>query len=92
MVQSGSICVADYTVARCQVNGGGCKDIFALSLPGVIPDRSINYFIAAAACRNSEKCMLRSAECQATIAPNGSRTKCKSDLDAYDMVANVVEY
>ena len=45
----------DYTDAECQFNGGGCKNIFALSLPGVIPARSINYFIAAAACRNSGK-------------------------------------
>ena len=45
----------DYTDAQCQFNGGGCKNIFALSLPDVIPARSINYFIAAAACRNSGK-------------------------------------
>ena len=55
----------DYTDAQCQFNGGGCKNIFALSLPGVIPARSINYFIAAAACRNSGKRLPSNAEWQA---------------------------
>src|SRR5215510_8405306 len=35
----------DYTDAQCQFNGGGCKNIFALSLPGVTPAHTINYFI-----------------------------------------------
>ena len=55
----------DYTDAQCQFNGGGCKNIFALSMPGVIPARSINYFIAAAACRNSRKRLPSNAEWQA---------------------------
>ena len=55
----------DYTDAQCQFNGGGCKDIYALSLPAVIPARSINYFIAAAACRNSGKRLPSNAEWQA---------------------------
>ncbi len=55
----------DYTDAQCLFNGGGCKNIFALSLPGVIPARSINYFIAAAACRNSRKRLPTNAEWQA---------------------------
>ena len=105
----------DYTDAQCQFNGAGCKNIFALSLSGVIPARSINYFIAAAACRNSGKRMLTNAEWQAaalgtpdpwpqtdpanecnlenpTIALTGSRSKCKSDIEAYDMVGNVIEF
>ena len=55
----------DYTDAQCQFNGGGCKNLFALSMPGVIPARSINYFIAAAACRNSRKRLPSNAEWQA---------------------------
>ena len=55
----------DYTDAQCQFNGGGCKDIYALSMPAVIPARSINYFIAAAACRNSGKRLPSNAEWQA---------------------------
>ena len=55
----------DYTDAQCQFNGAGCKNIFAMSVPGVIPARSINYFIAAAACRNSGKRLPSNAEWQA---------------------------
>ncbi len=105
----------DYTDAQCQFNGGGCKNIFALSLAGVIPARSINYFIAAAACRNSAKRLPSNAEWQAaalgtpdpwpqddpanqcnlnspSIALTGSRTKCVSDVGAFDMVGNAIEF
>jgi len=105
----------DYTDAECQFNGGGCKNIFALSLPGVIPARSINYFIAAAACRNSGKRLPSNAEWQAaalgtpdpwpqddaanqcnlnsaTISLTGARSKCVSDVGAFDMVGNVIEF
>lgn len=105
----------DYTDAQCQFNGGGCKNIFAVSLPGVIPARSINYFIAAAACRNSGKRLPSNAEWQAaalgtpdpwpqtdpanqcnldspTISLTGARSKCVSDVGAFDMVGNVIEF
>jgi hypothetical protein len=35
----------DYTDAQCQFNGSGCKNIFALSIPVVIPALNINYFM-----------------------------------------------
>lgn len=105
----------DYTDAQCQFNGSGCKNIFALSIPGVIPARNINYFIAAAACRNSGKRLPSNAEWQAaalgtpdpwpqdnpaqqcnvggpSALPTGSRTKCVSDVGAFDMVGNVIEF
>lgn len=105
----------DYTDAECRFNGGGCTNIFALSLAGVIPARSINYFIAAAACRNSGKRLPSNAEWQAaalgtpdpwpqddpaeqcnvigaSALPTGSRNKCRSDVGAYDMVGNVIEF
>ena len=105
----------DYTDSQCQFNGGGCKNIFALSLGGVIPARSINYFIAAAACRNSGKRLPSNAEWQAaalgtpdpwpqddpaqqchlsgaSALPTGSRTQCVSDVGAFDMVGNVIEF
>jgi len=105
----------DYTDAQCQFNGGGCKNIFALSMPAVIPARSINYFIAAAACRNSGKRLPSNAEWQAaalgtpdpwpqgdpahecnvsgpSAVPTGSRFKCVSDVGAFDMVGNVIEF
>ena len=105
----------DYTDAQCQFNGGGCKNIYALSIAGVIPARSINYFIAAAACRNSGKRLPSNAEWQvaalgtpdpwpqddpaeqcnvmsASAVPTGSRNKCRSDVGAFDMVGNVIEF
>lgn len=105
----------DYTDAQCQFNGGGCKNLFALSIPGVIPARSINYFIAAAACRNSGKRLPSNAEWQAaalgtpdpwpqddpaeqcnvsgpSAVNTGTRSKCVSDVGAYDMVGNVIEF
>jgi Sulfatase-modifying factor enzyme 1 len=105
----------DYVNGQCQFNGGGCTDIYALSLPGVIPARSINYFIAAAACRNSGKRLPSNAEWQAAalgtpdpwpqsdpanecnldapnVAPTGSHSACVSDVGAYDMVGNVIEF
>jgi hypothetical protein len=105
----------DYTDAECQFNGGGCKNIFALSIPGVIPARSINYFIAAAACRNSGKRLPSNAEWQvaalgtpdpwpqddpaeqcnvsgSSAVATGTRSKCVSDVGAYDMVGNVIEF
>lgn len=105
----------DYIDAQCQFNGAGCTNIFALSLPGVIPARSINYFIAAAACRNSRKRLPSNAEWQAaalgtpdpwpqddpanqcnlhtpSATLTGSRSKCVSDVGAFDMVGNVIEF
>ncbi len=81
----------------------------------MIPARSINYFIAAAACRNSGKRLPTNAEWQAaalgtpdpwsqddpanqcnldspSIALTGSRSKCVSDVGAFDMVGNVIEF
>jgi hypothetical protein len=105
----------DYTDAECKFNGGGCKNVFALSIPGVIPARSINYFIAAAACRNSGKRLPSNAEWQSAalgtpdpwpqddptnqcnlntglISLTGARSTCVSDVGAYDMVGNVIEF
>jgi formylglycine-generating enzyme required for sulfatase activity len=105
----------DYTDAQCQFNGGGCKNIFALSLAGKTPAHTINYFIAAAACRNSGKRLPTNSEWQTaalgtpdpwpqtdpanecnletpSVSLTGSRSKCKSDVEAYDMVGNVIEF
>jgi Sulfatase-modifying factor enzyme 1 len=45
--------------------GSKCTNIFALSKPGVIPATEVNYFTAAAACRNSGKRLPTNAEWQA---------------------------
>jgi formylglycine-generating enzyme required for sulfatase activity len=55
----------DYMTLGCHFNGGGCKNLFAVSIAGVIPARTANYFIAAAACRNSFKRLPTNAEWQA---------------------------
>jgi hypothetical protein len=57
--------VADYQTLGCHLNGGGCKNLFAVSIPRVVPATATNYFIAAAACRNSGKHLLTNAEWQA---------------------------
>jgi hypothetical protein len=105
----------DYVDGQCQFNSAGCKNIFALSLPSVIPAHNINYFVAAAACRNSNKRLITNSEWQAaalgtpdpwpqddpanecnlespSVSLTGSRSKCVSDVEAYDMVGNVVEF
>jgi hypothetical protein len=56
---------SDWQIGGCKQNGAGCKNIFALSIRGVIPARNVNYFAAAAACRNSGKRLLTNAEWQA---------------------------
>jgi hypothetical protein len=55
----------DGAAIPCDLNGGGCKTIFALSLFNVIPANQVNYFIAAAACRNSGKRLPTNAEWRA---------------------------
>lgn len=105
----------DYTDAECNFNGGGCKNIFALSLPHRTPAHTINYFIAAAACRNSGKRLPTNAEWQAAalgtpdpwpqddpinqcnlnsaaLIVTGAHNDCVSDVGAYDMVGNVIEF
>lgn len=110
----------DYTDAQCKFNGGGCTNLFAFSKPKVIPARTINYFIGAAACRNSGKRLPTNAEWQTaalgtpdpwpqnsdpqydaaklcnlngpSATLTGARSQCKSDVDAFDMVGNVIEF
>jgi hypothetical protein len=48
-----------------QNTGANCTNIFALSLQNVTPAYQINYFTAAAACRNSGKRLPTNAEWQA---------------------------
>lgn len=53
----------DYETS-CLVNGAGCKNIYAVSIPGVIPSGYISWFQAAAAARNAGKRLPTSAEWQ----------------------------
>jgi len=49
----------------CPDTGAGCKNLYAVSIPGVFPSgAAINWFQAAAVCRNSAKRLLTNAEWQ----------------------------
>ena len=109
--------VDDYDSANCPNKGNGCKDLYAVSVPGVKPSTYITWFQAAAVCRNAHKSLLTNADWQVAALgtpdtggaddgvatcntddhePNrsnaGSRSACKSDIGAYDMVGNVWEW
>jgi formylglycine-generating enzyme required for sulfatase activity len=48
----------------CPETASGCVDFYAVSIPGVIPAQCVNYFRAAAICRNSGKRLLTNQEWQ----------------------------
>jgi hypothetical protein len=90
----------------CPDTGAGCKNLYAVSVPGVTPSRFINWFQAAAAARNSGKRLPTNQEWQAaalgtpdgapcavatSLQPTGS-PGCVSDVGAFDMVGNLVEW
>src|SRR5262249_54581803 len=49
----------------CPPTGNGCKYLYAVSIPGVYPSRSITWFQAAALCRHARKRLPTNAEWQA---------------------------
>lgn len=48
----------------CPDTGNGCKDYYAVSIPGVMPARYLTWFQALATCRNAGKRLLTNAEWQ----------------------------
>lgn len=50
--------------AACPNNADGCIDVYAVSMPGVIPADNITWFQASAACRNSGKRLVTNYEWQ----------------------------
>src|SRR5262245_3609880 len=65
--QLGLVYPPDY--APCALNGQNCTDdIFAVSLPGVLPSAFITWFQAQAACENARKRLPTNAEWQAAVA------------------------
>ncbi|MCX8072230.1 MAG: SUMF1/EgtB/PvdO family nonheme iron enzyme [Candidatus Binatia bacterium] len=59
----------EFSYEPCASDGQtGCSDIFAVSLPGVIPSRFITWFQAQQACKNSRKRLPSNAEWQAGVA------------------------
>ena len=86
---------------------GGCLNVYAVSIPGVMPASWGTWFQAAAAARNSSKRLATNQEWQVAAfgtpsgapcnvnssgpALTGSATACLSDVGAFDMVGNVAE-
>lgn len=97
----------DLAANGCPVSGNGCVNVYAVSIPGVTPSRSVNWFQAVAAARNSHKRLPTNQEWQAaalgtpegdpcnvdsaTFWNTGSAPGCISDVGAFDMVGNVGE-
>jgi len=52
----------------CPASGNGCTDIYAVSIPGVVPSRYATWFVAQQACMNSLKRLLTNAEWQGAAA------------------------
>jgi hypothetical protein len=86
-------------------NGDGCKDVYAVSIPGVLPAAFTTQFQAAAAARNAGKRLPTNAEWTAAALgtpagpckTSGGRAAtgtpgCVSHAGALDMVGNVWEW
>ena len=81
--QLGSTYPAGY--ATCADNGQNCtNDIYAVSLPGVLPSAYATWFQAQAACKNARKRLPSNAEWQAAVAgtpdpgPDNGTTDCNT--------------
>lgn len=77
-LQAGAILLGqssgDLALAGCPTTGNGCTNVYAVSIPGVLPSRHINWFQATAAARNSGKRLLTNQEWQAAASgtPDGA--------------------
>ena len=76
----------DLQLNGCPDTGNGCRDVYAVSLPGVTPSRFITWFQAAAAARNSGKRLPTNQEWQvaalgtpATGGADDGSTTCNTD-------------
>jgi hypothetical protein len=94
--------------AGCPDTGNGCVNFYAVSIAGVPPSRFLTWFQAAAAARNAGKRLPTNAEWQAAalgtpdgapcnvssfnVANTGSAAGCVSDVGAFDMVGNLLEW
>jgi hypothetical protein len=127
-IRSGTATLGDLTLARavqrgaagddygsgCPATGNRCVNLYAVSIPGVLPSHSLTWFQATAVARNSGKRLPTNAEWQAAAlgtpdgtdchvpvpggpgpfgtVPTGSKGNCVSDVGAFDMVGNLVEW
>lgn len=93
--------------AGCPDAGNGCKDLYAVSIPGVTPSAYLTWFQAAAVARNAGKRLPSNAEWQAAAlgTPDGApcivnagspgptgNAGCVSDVGAFDMTGNFSEW
>lgn len=67
-VQLGVGCHRPPCYPPCTEKGASCTDVFAVSLPGVIPSSAITWFQAQQACANAGKHLPTSAEWQQAVA------------------------
>jgi formylglycine-generating enzyme required for sulfatase activity len=72
-----------YDYPPCEDSGANCaNDIYAASIPGIVPSDMITWFQAQAACKNSRKRLPTNAEWQAAVAgtpdagPDDGTTDC----------------
>jgi hypothetical protein len=75
---------ASANYAPCVPNGSGCTDIFAVSVPGVVPSAFATWFQTQQACKNARKRLPTNAEWQAAVAgtpgpgPDNGTTDCNT--------------
>jgi hypothetical protein len=101
------LAVGDLAAHGCPATGNGCVDVYAVSIPGVVPSGFITWFQAAAAARNAGKRLPTNAEWQAAALgtpeglcntssgvphQTGGTPGCVSDVGAFDMVGNLWEW
>lgn len=76
----------------CDNNGQDCPDIYAVSVPGVLPSVSLTWFQAQQACNNSGKRLPSNAEWQAAVSgtpdatvssPDNGTTTCVTGKSSY---------
>jgi formylglycine-generating enzyme required for sulfatase activity len=74
----------DHDYTPCKASGEHCTDVYAVSLPGVVPSAAPTWFQAQQACANAGKRLPSSAEWQAAVAdtpdpgPDNGATDCNT--------------
>jgi len=74
----------DHDYSPCKLSGEGCTNVYAVSLPGVVPSAAPTWFQAQRACSNAGKRLPSSAEWQAAVAgtpdpgPDNGTTDCNT--------------
>src|SRR5205085_2914595 len=86
-----AIAFMDLIDGGCPITGNGCKDVYAVSIPGVLPAGFLSWFQALAAARNSFKRLPTNAEWQAAAlgtpdpGSDNGLTDCNTTTDALSL-------